>query len=155
MFMTGLATTWFNMHVHIIIWAAKWQNQQNECAPSNDSDQPGHPPSLIRVITVRMKKAWVLSYPLSAQQRLWSDWANALADLSLCWAHSQFCWFCHVVAHIYMNFTHFVTTQDNFKQMSVLGISRKWIIKMFKLSLHMTYTWICLNMWLSPSLDNG
>ena len=26
------------------------------CAPSEDSDQPGHPPSLIRVFTVRMKK---------------------------------------------------------------------------------------------------
>ena len=30
------------------------------CAPSEDSDQPGHPPSLIRVFAVRMKKAWVL-----------------------------------------------------------------------------------------------
>ena len=33
------------------------------CAPSEDSDQPGHPPSLIRVFAVRMKKAWVLTYP--------------------------------------------------------------------------------------------
>ena len=72
------------------MWAATWQNQQNECAPSEDSDQPGHPPSLIRVFAVRMMKAWVLSYPLSAQQRLWSDWADAQADLSLRWAHSHF-----------------------------------------------------------------
>ena len=72
------------------IWAASWQNQQNECAPSEDSDQPGHPPSLIRVFTVRKKKAWVLSYPLSAQRRLWSDWADAQADLSLRWAHRHF-----------------------------------------------------------------
>ena len=48
-----------------------------------------------------MKKAWVLSYPLSAQWRLWSDWADAQADLSSLGAHS-FCWFCHVVAHIYL-----------------------------------------------------
>ena len=27
-------------------------NQQNECAFSEDSDQPGHPPSLIRVFAV-------------------------------------------------------------------------------------------------------
>ena len=40
------------------------------CASSEDSDQPGHPPSLIRVFAVRMKEAWVLSYPLSAQRRL-------------------------------------------------------------------------------------
>ena len=35
------------------IWAATWQNQQNECAISEDSDQPGRPPSLIRVFAVR------------------------------------------------------------------------------------------------------
>ena len=46
-------------------------------------------PSLIRFFTVRMKKAWVLSYPLSAQRRLWLDLANAQADLSLRWAHSH------------------------------------------------------------------
>ena len=59
------------------------------CALSEDSDQPGHLPSLIRVFAVRMKKAWVLSYLLSTQRRLWSDWADAQADLSLRWAHSH------------------------------------------------------------------
>ena len=44
------------------------------CAPSEDSDQPGHPPSLI----------------------------TAQADLSLRWAHMPFCWFCHEAAHIYL-----------------------------------------------------
>ena len=34
------------------------------CAPSEDSDQPGHLPSLIRIFAVHMKKAWVLSYPV-------------------------------------------------------------------------------------------
>ena len=29
-----------------------------------------------------------------------SDWADAQADLSLRWAYRQFCWFCHVAAHI-------------------------------------------------------
>ena len=33
--------------------ATIWQNQQNECAPREDSDQPGHPLSLIRVFAVR------------------------------------------------------------------------------------------------------
>ena len=69
------------------------------CAPSKDSDQPGHPPSLIRVFAVCMKKAWVLSYTLSAQRRLirlgecpgWSE--------SSLGAHS-FCWFCHEAAHL-------------------------------------------------------
>ena len=66
-----------------MLWAATWQNQQSDCASSEDSDQPGHPPSLTRVFAIRIKKAWVLSYPLSAQRRLWSD-------LSLRWAHSHF-----------------------------------------------------------------
>ena len=38
------------------------------------------------------KKPWVLSYPLSAQERLWSDWADAYTDESLCWANRSFCW---------------------------------------------------------------
>ena len=67
----------------------------SDCAPSEDSDQSGHSPSLIRVFAIRMKKAWVLSYPLSAQRRLWADWADAQADLSLRWAHMPLCWFCH------------------------------------------------------------
>ena len=74
-------------------------------APSEDSDQPGHPPSLIRVFAVRMKKPWVLSYPLSAERRLGSDWADAQADLSLRWAHMQLCWFCHEAAHLFCLFT--------------------------------------------------
>ena len=60
------------------------------CAPSEDSDQPGHPPSLIRVFAVCTKKAGVLSYLLSAQRRLWSNWASAEADLNLRWAQSDF-----------------------------------------------------------------
>ena len=65
-------------------------DKTNECAHSEVSDQSGHPPGLIRVFAVRMKKAWVLSYPLSAQRRLWSDWADAQDDLSLRWALSNF-----------------------------------------------------------------
>ena len=72
------------------------------CVPSKDSDQLGHLPSLIRVFSVRMKKSWILSYPLRAQRRLWSDWAAAQANLSLCWAQSSFYWFCHAAAQIMM-----------------------------------------------------
>ena len=56
-----------------------------------------------------MKNAWVLSYQLSAQRRLRSDWADVQADLSLRWAHSHFvcfvtrrlissvCWWCYIL----------------------------------------------------------
>ena len=60
----------------------------NWCAFSEDTDQPGHPPSLISVFAVSMKKACALSYQMNAQRRLWSAWASAQADLSLRWVHA-------------------------------------------------------------------
>ena len=57
------------------------QTNKVVCAPSEDSDQPGRPPGLIRVFDVSTKKAWFLSHTLSAQQRLWSDWADAQGRL--------------------------------------------------------------------------
>ena len=55
------------------------------CAPSEDSDQPGHPPSLF---------AWRKNGSLAthkAHSEDWSDWADA---------HRTFCWFCRAVAQI-------------------------------------------------------
>ena len=54
--------------------------------------------------SVRMKKVWVHSYPPRAQKRLWSDWADAQADLSLRWAHMPL--FCRALAQmILLDFT--------------------------------------------------
>ena len=39
---------WTNYPLVILKWAASWLNQLNDLAPSKDSDQPGHPPSLIK-----------------------------------------------------------------------------------------------------------
>ena len=75
--------------LYMLKWTTSWQNQQNDCAPSDDSDQPGHPPSLIRVFAIRMKEAWVLSYPLSTQRRL-IRLGGSQADLSLRWVYSHF-----------------------------------------------------------------
>ena len=58
---------------------------------------------LIRVFAVRLEKARILNYPLSAQRRLWSDWADAQAVLSLRWAHMPFCWFCQDAAHLFLH----------------------------------------------------
>ena len=58
----------FRQWMEITNWAASWQNQQCGCAPSENSDQLGQQPSLIRVFAVRMKRAWVLSYPSSARE---------------------------------------------------------------------------------------
>ena len=78
----------------------RWQNQQKGCAPSEDSDQPGHPPSLIRVFAVPSKGSKRPRLSSCGQQRLWSNWAGAQADLSFRWAYMPFCWFCHKVAQL-------------------------------------------------------
>ena len=81
------------------------------CAPSKDPDQPGHLPSLIRVFAVRMQKAWVLSYPMSAQQRLIRlGWCLGWSKSSL--GAQSFCWFCHATAHMVM--VSFFLQQENY-----------------------------------------
>ena len=40
------------------------------CVPSEDSDQPGHPPSLVRVFTVRLIDSQVSQLSSSGQRRL-------------------------------------------------------------------------------------
>ena len=75
------------------VWFELQHDKTNKvaCVPSKDSDQPGHPPSLIRVIVVRMKKAWVLSYPLSASEDSdQSEWMPMLW-LILCLFSVLFC----------------------------------------------------------------
>ena len=71
------------------------------------------------VFAVRMKRPCVLSYPLSAQRRLWSDWADAQADLSLRWAHTHFVGFVMlrlrlcVIAIIAHTHTHRVVQENS------------------------------------------
>ena len=74
---------------HKEIWAATWQNQQSDWRPSEDSDQPGHPPSLIRVFAVRSMGSLGPKLSSCGQWRLWSDWADAQADQSLRWVLSH------------------------------------------------------------------
>ena len=74
-------------------WVCTQQRLRKSVHPAKTQislDQPWHPPSLIRVFAVHMKKPCVLSYPLSAQRRLRSDLADAQTDLSLRWAHTHF-----------------------------------------------------------------
>ena len=58
--------------------------------PPKTLDQPRHPPSLTRVFPV-------LSIVVEDPSFLH---ANTQADLSLCWVHMPFCWFCHEVAQV-------------------------------------------------------
>ena len=81
--------------------------------------------SLIRVFAVRMKKAWVLSYPLSAQRRLWSDWADAQADLSLPWAHTHFVGF--VMSRLIWGFICIRWNRIGFSIIIICGTSSEFV----------------------------
>ena len=53
------------------------------------------------VFTVRLKKALVLSYPLSAQRRLIRlGGCPGCSESSL--GTQSFCWFCHAAAHLFL-----------------------------------------------------
>ena len=82
--------------IYNLLSSAFVQNQESQkreetylrrCAPIEDSNQPAHPRSLIKVFVVRMKKFCVLCYPKCAQLRFLLGCANAQADLNLYWAH--------------------------------------------------------------------
>ena len=85
--------------------SAKWNG-----FAAKTQDPPGHPPSLIRVLAVGMEPTMTLSYPLTAQQRLRSDWANAKADLSRLVVHMPFVGFV-LLWHIWSNKKHWVNRE--------------------------------------------
>ena len=72
-FIQYISHTWENMS-HLMTKPTKW----HVC------------PATTQIFAVCMKKPCFLSYLLIAQRRLWSDWADAQANLSLRSAHSDF-----------------------------------------------------------------
>ena len=55
----------YNLPVHFFpLWKMSellhYKSNKMTCSPCDYLDKPGHPPNLIPVITVRMKKPWVL-----------------------------------------------------------------------------------------------
>ena len=94
-----------------IIWAASWQNQQCGCAPSEYSDEPGHPPSLIRVFVLHSMGSKGPQFSSRGQRRLirlggcpgWSEsslGAHAIL-LGLSWDGSYLTQYYSVYIHMY------------------------------------------------------
>ena len=69
--------------------------------PGKDPDQPGHPPSRIRVFSAFLDKVWVLScsYGHSAD---WSDWG--MARLTRVFSGST----CHFIGFIMLLLKYFL-----------------------------------------------
>ena len=67
-------------------------------APSEDSGQPGHPSSLIRVFTVRSVGKGLMFFRADSED---SDQTRQMPRLIWVFAgRMSSCWFCHAVAHI-------------------------------------------------------
>ena len=81
-------------------WAAARQNQPNRFAPSEDSDQPGHSPSLIRVFTVHFIGSYEPNDSSCGRRRLIRLGGCPVWSESLLGAH-LFCWFCRAEARIF------------------------------------------------------
>ena len=79
-----------------------WQNQQNGCGSSEDSDQPGHLPSLI---SLRCPHEETLSPQLPIERTAKTDQTGRMPRLILVFAGCTLilCWFCHVVAHLMLD----------------------------------------------------
>ena len=75
-----------------IKWACARQNQQNDVRPAKTQINLGIRP-VWSVLAVRFMGSQGPSASSCCKWRLRSDWADAQADLSLCWAHRSFCWF--------------------------------------------------------------
>ena len=70
-------------------------------AISEDSDQPAHPRSLIRVFADRVCLLQPPGYPMRDKRELLPYWVDVQADLSLCWLRRSYCRFCRVLAQLY------------------------------------------------------
>ena len=75
------------------------------CATSEDSDQPAHPRSLIRVFVDPMCLLQPPGNSKINKRGLLPYWVDAQVDLSLCWLHMSYCRFYHALAHIIRSLT--------------------------------------------------
>ena len=100
-------TQWFLKWFQYKNWAAAWQNQQNDMCvqrrlrtawASAQSDQSMHCPPEAKLVPKLPIERTAKTLIRLGGRRLWSDWADAQADLSLRWAQSSFCWFSHETA---------------------------------------------------------
>ena len=80
------------------IWTASWQNQHNDSAPSEDSDQPGHWPSLISLRCVLNGYLRTQAFFMRTAKTLlrlggcpgWSE--SSLGAHSFCWFWRRLIW---------------------------------------------------------------
>ena len=70
------------------------------CVTSKDSDQPVRPPSLASVLVYPSLASLEVVEDTCDQRRLWSDCADAQADLIIRWSHKSYYRFCRALAQL-------------------------------------------------------
>ena len=78
------------------------------CATSEDSDQPAHSHSLIRVFADRICLLQPPGYPKRDKREPLPYWVDVQADLSVWWSHRDCCRFCHALAQIIFSMKTYV-----------------------------------------------
>ena len=69
------------------------QTYNKRCGTSEDSDQPAHPRSLIRVFADRMRILQPSWSPKTDKREPLPFWVDVQANLNLCWSHRLYCRF--------------------------------------------------------------
>ena len=146
------------------LWAAAWQNQQNDVRPAK-TDQPCHPPNLIRFFTVCLRAFGSVATHKAHNKD--SDQTGQMPRLlsSLCWAQRSFCWFCCAVAQIILGVRVWKKQDSYLTWMSILMLGTTKPTKSHacpantQISLHNYAVWSesLLSKWrsLAPSKDAG
>ena len=108
------------------------KNQQNDCAPSENSDQPEH----------------VWSESSLCAQWIAKDLSSlpAQADLIFRWAHMPLCWFCHEAVHLLCLLKwHKETgrTHCNFRGIQINGMLVKAMVYDMSRDMTKPTKWLC------------
>ena len=87
--------------IQLWIWATHNKTTINTtCATNEDSGQPAHPHSLIRVFAVRMCLLQPPSYTKMNEEEPLPYWGDVQTDLNCCWSHWSYCRFCRALAQL-------------------------------------------------------
>ena len=80
------------------------------CATSEDSDQPAHSRSLIRVFANRMCLLQLPGYSKRNKRQPLQYCVVVMADLSVCWSLRSYCRFCRALVHIFTRKVKYLCT---------------------------------------------
>ena len=95
---------------HSSILATAWQSQQNDVLTAKTQISLGiHPVWSESSLSAWRKLGSLATHWVDSED--WSEWADAQADLSLCWAHKSFCWFCDEAAHLFPSMSVYMLWQ--------------------------------------------